>query len=320
MNATSAEMISIRMREVAVAVGRVIVGKDDVVRMVLASLLAEGHVLIEDVPGVGKTTLAKAISKAVGCSFSRIQFTPDLLPSDVTGASIYNQKTGEFSYMPGPVFSNVLLADEINRATPKTQSALLECMEELQVTVDGTTRKLPSPFLVIATQNNVEHGSTYPLPEAQLDRFLIRISIGYPGKSDEVSILDSQMKHQPIDEIEPVMTVDELASLQQQVKDIYIEPSIRGYIVDIVAATRNRPDVLLGASPRGSLAVMRLARALAAISGRDYVTPDDVKAAAIPALAHRLMVSQDIWRVDADQQIMGEILSSVTVPVKYGPA
>ncbi|MEN6519936.1 MAG: MoxR family ATPase [Armatimonadota bacterium] len=318
MDTTSAHDISIRMQAVQEKVGSVIIGKDDVVRMVLSSLLAGGHVLIEDVPGVGKTTLAKAVAKAIGSSFSRIQFTPDLLPSDVTGTSIYNQKTGEFNFHQGPVFSSVVLADEINRATPKTQSALLECMEELQITVDGTTRALPRPFLVIATQNNIEHGSTYPLPEAQLDRFLIRVSIGYPDKHSETAVLDSHMKEHPIDAITPVITPDELASLQEEVKNIYIDDSLKDYIVEIVTSTRNRRDVLVGASPRGSLALMRISRALAAVSERDFVLPDDIKAAAVPTLSHRLIVSQDTWQSDAGADIIRDILSSIPVPVRYG--
>ncbi|MEN6372690.1 MAG: MoxR family ATPase [Armatimonadota bacterium] len=320
MDTRNAQGISIKMQAIQERVSTVIVGKDDVVQMVLASLLAGGHVLIEDVPGVGKTTLAKAVAKAIGSSFSRIQFTPDLLPSDVTGTSIYNQKTGEFDFHPGPVFSSVVLADEINRATPKTQSALLECMEELQITVDGTTRALPRPFLVIATQNNIEHGSTYPLPEAQLDRFLIRVSIGYPDRHSEIAVLDGHLKEHPINAITPAITPDELASLQEEVKDIYIDDSLKDYIVDIVTATRSRRDVLVGASPRGSLALMRITRALAAVSGRDFVLPDDVKAAAVPTLSHRLIVSQNSWRSDAGDNIIRDILSSIPVPVRYGRA
>lgn len=318
MSTTEARRISHRMRVVADEIENVIVGKPDVVRLVLSSLLARGHVLIEDVPGVGKTTLAKAIAKAVGCTFSRIQFTPDLLPSDITGISIYDQKCGEFTFHPGPIMANIVLADEINRATPKTQSALLECMEELQITVDGATRAMPKPFLVIATQNNIEQGSTYPLPEAQLDRFLARVSIGYPDRQGEVAVLNGQLQEHPLSRIKPVITAEELASLQEEVANIHIDDSLKDYIVDIVTATRNRPDVLLGASPRGSLSLLRLSRALAAVLGRDYVLPDDIKSAAIATLAHRLIVSRDSWRSDAGQQIIREILSSIPVPVKYG--
>lgn len=320
MNTADTHRISMKMQAVAEKVGSVVIGKDDIIRLVSSSLLAGGHVLIEDVPGVGKTTLAKAIAKTVGSSFNRIQFTPDLLPSDVIGTSIYNQKTGEFSFLPGPVFSNVILADEINRATPKTQSALLECMEELQVTTDGVTRILPKPFLVIATQNNIEHGSTYPLPEAQLDRFLIRMSIGYPDRDSEIAVLNVQAKNNPLNEITPVITAEELSSLQEDVKSVHIDDSLKDYIVDIVTATRNRRDVLVGASPRGSLAMMRISRALAAVSGRDYVLPDDIKSVAIPTLSHRIMVAQDTWRADAGEHIIREILSSIPVPVRYGRA
>ncbi|MBI2842282.1 MAG: MoxR family ATPase [Armatimonadetes bacterium] len=306
------------MQAAAEEIGRVMVGKEDVIRLVLSALLARGHVLIEDVPGVGKTTLAKAVARTVGCSFSRVQFTPDLLPSDITGVSIYNQKTGEFRFQPGPVFANVVLADEINRATPKTQSALLECMEELQVTVDGATRPLPQPFLVIATENNVEQGSTYPLPEAQLDRFLVRVSIGYPSRRDEVAILDAQLREHPLHNVSGVMLSDELALFQQEIMNIHLDDALKGYIVDIVTATRGRPDIALGASPRGSLAIMRIVRARAAISGRDYVLPDDIKAVAAPVLAHRIMLGHDNWQPDAAQHIIRDIVAAVPVPVKYG--
>lgn len=317
MSATAIENISVRMQAVADEVSRAIVGKDDVIRLVLSSLLARGHVLIEDVPGVGKTTLAKAVAKAIGCTFSRIQFTPDLLPSDITGVSVFTQKTGEFDFRPGPIFANIVLADEINRTTPKTQSALLECMEELQVTADGTTRQLPSPFLVIATQNNIEHGSTYPLPEAQLDRFLIRVSVGYPARQDEVNILNAHLKNLPITEINAVMAAEELSSLQEQVKGVHMDDSLKNYIVEIVSATRNRSDIILGASPRGSLALMRVARAWAAMSGRDYVLPDDIKATATHTLAHRLMLSQDTWNIDTAKQVVKSILNETPVPVDY---
>lgn len=318
MNAIRIQEISTRMQSVAEKVGSVIVGKEDVIHLVLSSLLAGGHVLIEDVPGVGKTTLAKAVAKAIGCSFNRIQFTPDLLPSDITGTSIYNQKSCDFSFHPGPIRANVVLADEINRATPKTQSALLECMEEQQITVDGSTMAMPKPFLVIATQNNIEHGSTYPLPEAQLDRFLIKVSVGYPDRMHEMSVLERQEKDHPLVSISPVMNAEELAQLQESAKDVHIDDSLRGYVVEIVNATRNRPDVILGASPRGSLALMKLSRALAAMAGRDYVLPDDIKTAAPPTLSHRLMVSQSAWRADQAQQVIRDILSTVPVPVTYG--
>jgi MoxR-like ATPase len=318
MSTAAVERVNTRMQAVADEVARAIVGKEDVIRLVLASLLGRGHVLIEDVPGVGKTTLAKAVAKAIGCSFSRIQFTPDLLPSDVTGTSIFNQKTSEFEFRHGPLFANVVLADEINRTTPKTQSALLESMEELQVTSDGVTRPLPKPFLVIATQNNIEHGSTYPLPEAQLDRFLIRVSIGYPSKEDEVHILDTQRKENPLADVTAIMTADELSELQEDAKDVHLDDSLKDYIVEIVTATRKRRDVLRGASPRGSLALMRISRSFAAISGRDYVLPDDIKATAAPVLAHRLMLAQDVWNADAAYHIVRDILTEIPVPVTYG--
>lgn len=320
MSGDSVQTIKTKIQAISEEVQQVIVGKEDVVRLVLASLVAKGHVLIEDVPGVGKTTLAKAVSKAVGCTFSRIQFTPDMLPSDITGTSIYNQSTGDFVFKPGPIFANILLADEINRAMPKTQSALLESMEELQVTTDGVTRPLSKPFLVIATQNNIEHGSTYPLPEAQMDRFMIRVSIGYPSQQDEVAVLDAQLRGHPIGEVTPIITPDELISLQDGAKKVHLDDSLKDYIVRIASDTRNRPDVVLGASPRGSLALMRISRALAAMSGRDYVLPDDVKEAAIPVIAHRLMLVQDANNAEDAQNIVKDILSSVPVPVKYGEA
>jgi len=317
MNTDVAERIANRMQTAAAEIAGAVLGKDEVIKLVLASFLAQGHVLIEDVPGVGKTTLAKAVAKAMGCSFSRIQFTPDLLPSDVTGTTVFDQRTCDFDFHHGPIFSNVVLADEINRTTPKTQSALLECMEEMQVTVDGVTRKLPQPFIVIATQNNVEHGSTYPLPEAQLDRFLVRVSVGYPGHDSEVSILDSHLKDNPIDSVKPVLSPEEATALQNDVKEIYLDDSLKSYIVELVEATRKRPDILLGASPRGSLALMKLSRAWAAISGRNYVLPDDIKSIAVPALAHRLIPVEGSWNAEAAERAVKEILSEIAVPVGY---
>ena len=317
MSTPAIESLTERMQTVAEEVDSIIIGKGEVVRFVLAALLARGHVLIEDVPGVGKTTLAKAIAKVVGCSFSRIQFTPDLLPSDVTGTSIFNQKTSEFEFHAGPIFANIVLADEINRATPKAQSALIECMEELQITYDGVTHPMPKPFLVIATQNNIEHGSTYPLPEAQLDRFLVRISIGYPNKQDEVSVLDAQQHEHPLVKIKTIMRTDELAALQEDINSVHLDDSLKEYIVDIVTATRNRPEVVIGASPRGSLALMRVSRALAAVSGRDYVLPDDIKSAAVPVLTHRLVLSRSAWQSEAAQHVVRDILAAIPVPVRY---
>jgi len=271
-------------------VERVIVGKHHEVRLALVALLCRGHLLIEDVPGTGKTVLAKAIARSLGCSFRRIQFTPDLLPSDVTGLSIYNQKNQEFEFRPGPIMAQVVLADEINRATPKTQSSLLECMEERQATIDGTTYAMPDPFLVIATQNPIEYEGTFALPEAQLDRFMLRIRLGYPQPIEEVVILDEQKRSHPLDELDVVCSVDELRGMQDAIRDIYVDSTVADYIVRLVNGTRNHPDVYLGASPRGSIALYRAGQALAGLMGRDYVIPDDIKALAEPALAHRLII------------------------------
>jgi MoxR-like ATPase len=297
-------------------VERVIVGKHAEVELALIALLSGGHILIEDVPGTGKTMLARSLAKSVGCTFKRIQFTPDLLPSDVTGVTIYNQKTGEFEFRAGPVMAQIVLADEINRATPKTQSALLESMEEHQVTVDGVTYELPSPFLVMATQNPIEYEGTFPLPEAQLDRFLMRINLGYPSRGDEITILASQLQAHPIDEIGEVISADELLSLQQRTKAIYVDrPLIMQYIVDVATATREHQEVYLGASPRGSAALSRAAQARAALYGRDYVIPDDVKALAPATLAHRLIVSPAARIRNVDTRlIVQEILDTVPVP------
>jgi MoxR-like ATPase len=275
---------------VAANVERVIVGKHAEVRLALVALMCQGHLLIEDVPGTGKTMLAKAIARSLGCSFRRIQFTPDLLPTDVTGLSIYNQKTQEFEFRPGPIVSQIVLADEINRATPKTQSALLECMEERHMTVDGITYQMPSPFLVIATQNPIEYEGTFALPEAQLDRFMLRIRMGYPAPLQEIVILDEQKRSHPLEQLPVVAQVDELMEMQAGVREIYVDSAISDYIVRLVNATRTHPDVYLGASPRGSLALYRAGQAYAAISGRDFVIPDDIKMLAEPALAHRLIV------------------------------
>jgi MoxR-like ATPase len=295
-------------------VERVIVGKHHEVRLALVALLCRGHLLIEDVPGTGKTVLAKAIARSLGCSFRRIQFTPDLLPSDVTGLSIYNQKTQEFEFRPGPIMSQVVLADEINRATPKTQSSLLESMEERQATVDGTTYAMPDPFLVIATQNPIEYEGTFALPEAQLDRFMLRIRLGYPQPLEEVVILDEQKRHHPLEELEVVCSVDELRGMQNAIRDIYVDPSVAEYIVRLVGATRVHPDVYLGASPRGSIALYRAGQALAGLMGRDYVIPDDVKALAEPALAHRLIIktSSSIHDVQAGS-VVRELLDSIPI-------
>jgi MoxR-like ATPase len=296
-------------------VEQVIIGKRRAVDLVLIALMCRGHVLLEDVPGVGKTVLAKSIARSIGCTFKRIQFTPDLLPSDVTGVSIYNQASGQFEFRPGPVVAQVVLADEINRATPKTQSALLESMEEKQLTVDGVTHLLPQPFIVLATQNPIEYEGTFPLPEAQLDRFLLRISLGYPDKVDELRILESQRRQHPIDTLSQVIGVEQLLEMQEQIKEIYVDDLIKDYIVSLVTATRHHEDVYLGASPRGSLSLYRAAQASAALRSRDYVTPDDVKALAEPILGHRLIINPGarIRNVQAGA-IIADILGAVPVP------
>ncbi|HEX6129178.1 MAG TPA: MoxR family ATPase [Candidatus Limnocylindria bacterium] len=295
-------------------VERVIVGKHAEVRMALVALLCEGHILIEDVPGVGKTMLAKAISKSIGCSFRRVQFTPDLLPSDVTGLSIFNQKTQEFEFRPGPIFAQVVLADEINRATPKTQSSLLECMEERQATIDGVTYEMPSPFLVIATQNPIEYEGTFALPEAQLDRFMLRLRLGYPKAMEEIVILDEQKRMHPITDIRQVLSLEELRVMQSAVKEVYVDQAVAEYIVRLSTATREHPDVYLGASPRGSINLYRASQALAALEGRDYVIPDDVKQLAVAVLAHRLIVKSQasLREIDPDA-IVREVLGQVPI-------
>jgi MoxR-like ATPase len=305
---------------VAANVERVIVGKHREVRLALVALMCQGHLLIEDVPGTGKTMLARAIAKSLDCSFRRIQFTPDLLPTDVTGLSIYNQKTQEFEFRAGPVVAQVVLADEINRATPKTQSALLEAMEERHMTVDGVTRPLPQPFMVIATQNPIEYEGTFPLPEAQLDRFMLRLRMGYPGHMDEILILDEQKRAHPVESLSSVAGAEDVLAMQSAVREIYVDPAISDYIVRLVSATRSHPDVYLGASPRGSLALYRASQAFSALTGRDYVIPDDVKALAESTLAHRLILktAATIRGVDG-QGIISEMLTSV--PIKApGPS
>jgi MoxR-like ATPase len=300
---------------VAENVEKVIIGKRDVVGLTLIGLLARGHLLIEDVPGVGKTMLARSIAKSIGCSFRRIQFTPDMLPSDVTGVSVFNQKTLEFEFRPGPVMAQIVLTDEINRATPKTQSALLEAMEERQATVDGITYPMKRPFLVMATQNPIEYEGTFPLPEAQLDRFMLRISLGYPGKEDEQKILDAQQFQHPIEDLDQVVTVDELLAAQEQVKQVHVDNLIKSYIVELVSMTRDHPDAYLGASPRGSITLYKTAQVRAAMDGRDYVIPDDIKALAMSALAHRLIVSPSARIKDVDPRaVVEDVLQSVPVP------
>ena len=298
-------------------VARVIVGKDEVIELCLVALLCEGHVLLEDVPGIGKTTLAKAIARSVGCTFRRIQFTPDLLPSDVTGILYFNQKAQDFEFRPGPIMTQVVLADEINRATPRTQSALLEAMQERQVTVDVETMPLPRPFIVLATQNPIELEGTFPLPEAQIDRFLMRVALGYPSKEDEDTILLRYEQSDPLDTLEAVISAEDLLSMQEQVKAVLVEDSVREYIVDVVRATRDHGAVELGVSPRGTLALYRTAQALAALRGRSFVIPDDVKFLAPSVLTHRIIISpQTRLRGRRPEEVAAEIVESVPVPVE----
>lgn len=296
-------------------VERVIVGKRAVVELVVVGLLSQGHMLIEDVPGVGKTMLARSLARSLGCSFGRIQFTPDMLPSDVTGVSIFNQATRQFEFRPGPLMTQVVLADEINRATPKTQSALLEAMEERQVTVDGVTYPLPRPFVVLATQNPIEYEGTFPLPEAQLDRFLLRIRLGYPGLDDEASVLDRQQFRHPVEELQPVVSMEEVLQAQEAIKTVYVSPAVKRYIVELVNCTRQHADVYLGASPRGSLTLYRTCQARAAMLRRDFALPDDVKALALPALAHRVILSPRArLRNVTSEQVIQELLDTLPVP------
>ncbi len=311
----SVQDIATAVQRIVGNVERVIVGKAESVAFSMIAVICHGHILIEDVPGVGKTVLTKAIARSIGCTFKRIQFTPDLLPSDVTGVSIYNQKTGNFEYRPGPVMAQIVLADEINRATPKTQSALLEAMEESQVTVDGITYHLPDPFMVMATQNPIEYEGTFPLPEAQLDRFMMNIKLGYPKASDEIAILDSHQHHHPLKDLAQIMTAEELILIQHQVRSVHVDLSIREYIVAVANATRSHTSIYLGASPRGSLALFRAAQALAAMRGRGYVIPDDVKLLVKPTLAHRIIVTPAARvRAITSTAILDEILQTVPVP------
>lgn len=296
-------------------VSHVIVGKRSVIELAVATLIAQGHMLVEDVPGVGKTMLAKSLATSIGCSFKRIQFTPDLLPSDVTGISVYNQQSGEFQFREGPLMSQVVLADEINRATPKTQSALLEAMEEQQITVDGVTHKLHPPFLVMATQNPIEYEGTFPLPEAQLDRFLMRISLGYPNLEEELAIIEGQEQSHPIDSLEAVANSQDIIGLQEAAKSVYVDRLVRQYIVSLTEATRNHREVSLGASPRASLGLFRTSRALALIRDRDYVIPDDIKILAPGVIAHRIMLSPSArMRGVQSTDVVEDLLTNVPVP------
>ena len=297
-------------------VERAVVGKRDALELVLLGILADGHVLIEDFPGLAKTLAARAFAQVTSIGFTRVQFTPDLMPSDVTGSSIYNQREGDFEFRPGPIFTNLLLADEINRAPPKTQAALLEAMQERQVTIEGTTHLLAPPFLVLATQNPIEYEGTYPLPEAQLDRFMLRIGIGYPEREDEWEVLERRLERGADEvELEPVVGRDELLEMQRAIEQVHVDRSVGLYMVDLVAATRDAPGVQVGASPRGSLALLKLSRCRAALAGRDFVIPEDVKAVAVPALAHRLSLRPELWvqRLRPEDLVL-ELLDRVPTP------
>ncbi len=294
---------------------KVIIGKDDAVDLAVIGLLCQGHVLIEDVPGVGKTMLARSLARSANCTFKRIQFTPDLLPTDITGVSVFNQKSGEFEFKQGPIISQLVLADEINRATPKTQSALLESMEERQVTVEGVTYRTPRPFMVMATQNPIEYEGTFPLPEAQLDRFLLMISLGYPTVEEELAIVENQRTAHPIDALEPVVTAEGVVSIQEATRRVYVDELVKRYLVAIIEATRSHEDISLGASPRGSLALYRGSQAMALLRGRDFVLPDDVKALAAPVLSHRIIVAAAArMRGVRSQDIINGLLEDVPVP------
>jgi MoxR-like ATPase len=296
-------------------ISTVIVGKDETVELALIALISGGHVLIEDVPGVGKTMLARSVATSTGCEYRRMQFTPDLLPSDVTGASVFNQKTGEFDFRAGPIMAQIVLADEINRATPKTQSALLEAMGEHQVTVDGTTRILPDPFMVIATQNPIEYEGTFPLPEAQLDRFFMRISLGYPNADQEVTIMDQREQTDPINQLESVCTPSEIVELQSKANDVYIDPLVKQYIVEITQATRQHPEAALGVSPRASISLMKGGKSRALLNDRDYVNPDDIKDIATSTLAHRILLTPSARMREVKQEtVIADVLDAISIP------
>src|SRR5690625_449591 len=306
-----------KINHILTNINKVIIGKNNVATLSLVALLAEGHVLLEDVPGVGKTMLVRALAKSLDCDFKRIQFTPDLLPSDITGVSIYNPQELEFEFRSGPVFGNIVLADEINRTSPKTQSSLLEGMEEKSVTVDGVTMKLPEPFFVMATQNPIEYEGTYPLPEAQLDRFILKLKMGYPSMEDEVDMLDRVMENSPIDEISAVMSKEELMSIREDIKGVYVARNIQRYIIEIVTLTRNHPSIYLGVSPRGSIALMKASKAYAYIQGRDYVLPDDVKYLAEYVLSHRIILTPEAnYENIISEEVIASIVQKANIPIQ----
>lgn len=297
-------------------VGKVIVGKDEIIQMLLAALVAGGHVLLEDAPGTGKTVMTKTIAKSLSADFNRIQFTPDLLPSDITGMNIFKQKEGEFQFIKGPVFANIILADEINRATPRTQSSLLECMEEKQVTVDGVTYSLEEPFLVIATQNPIETAGTFPLPEAQLDRFMMKLSVGFPSKEEEIHMISRFMSENPMDSLKPVCTKEDLMEMRKECQEVFIHPELKEYIVNLVQATRSHPSVALGVSPRGTLAFVKVLKVYAAMNDRNYVIPEDIKKLARPVMAHRMITYSSVASNKTEESILDGILSGTAVPTE----
>ena len=314
-NNNSIRLVQDVAERVVQSVSDVIIGKQTEIRLTVLGLFCEGHILIEDVPGVGKTMMAKSLAKALGCTFNRIQFTPDMLPSDVTGVSIFNQKTREFEFRAGPIMAQIVLADEINRATPKTQSALLEAMEESQITVDGVRYSMDTPFIILATQNPIEYEGTFPLPEAQLDRFMMRIEMGYPAPNEEIAILTSQQHQHPVQHVQQVISVQELLAVQQIVRDVYVAEEVKQYIVNIVNACRKHPDVYLGSSPRGSLNLFRASQARAVMLGRDYVLPDDVKALAEVVLAHRIIVGPEARTRDIPSTtIVNDVIRTTAIP------